>query len=388
MTSKYGAAQDTISSLKHAFDKLKKESGKSADFSYPELELEQEMLGENSRLQSQLLEAEDQISALEIENTRVRKAMKNQAGLIGEQGFKFLGMDSESLVLVNEFASNLREGKMELPLNDRSVNLLKENKKLKDDQKSMSLRVERYEREISGSIGPSQILEGSGSGSVAILPQISGLNKIQEAELFGLRNDVQKLLNEKDTLHHRMTSMQAELMYTLRTKSDDKNNQNNQNNNEIAIALAQANESLMKELFELRAQSAPQRRGSGSLSDIELPPGSGLSNQYFNQSQTQNQFQNQTQGLYSGGIAGGPGGNGPGTGSGTGSRFNSRLPPAGGRRSGLQLNTTANTLRVGDQHSDVMYTPGTYVLYCTTLHFTFIDTTDESTHCSLANRST
>ena len=129
-----------------------------------------------------------------------------------------------------------------------------------------------------------------------------------------MRNDVQKLLNEKDTLHHRMTSMQAELMYTLRTKSDDKNNQNNQNNNEIAIALAQANESLMKELFELRAQSAPLRRGSGSLSDIELPPGSGLSNQYFNQSQTQNQFQNQTQGLYSGGIAGGPGGNGPGTG--------------------------------------------------------------------------
>jgi hypothetical protein len=29
---------------------------------------------------------------------------------------------------VNEFATNLREGKVELPLDDRSANLLKENK--------------------------------------------------------------------------------------------------------------------------------------------------------------------------------------------------------------------------------------------------------------------
>jgi hypothetical protein len=66
--------------------------------------------------------------------------MKNQAGSIGEQGFKFAGMNSEMLVIVNDFATNLREGKMDLPLHDRSVELLKENKRLKEEQREMNLR--------------------------------------------------------------------------------------------------------------------------------------------------------------------------------------------------------------------------------------------------------
>jgi hypothetical protein len=48
------------------------------------------------------------------------------------------------------------------------------------------------------------------------------MSKIQEAELFGLRNDVQKLLNENETLHSRMTTMQGELMYMLKIKIDGK----------------------------------------------------------------------------------------------------------------------------------------------------------------------
>ena len=43
MTSKYGAAQDSLSVLKYAFDKLKKEAGKPSNFMYPEVEVEQEM---------------------------------------------------------------------------------------------------------------------------------------------------------------------------------------------------------------------------------------------------------------------------------------------------------------------------------------------------------
>ena len=34
---------------------------------------------------------------------------------------------------MNEFAYNLRQGSVDLPLNDRSTELLKENKKLKED---------------------------------------------------------------------------------------------------------------------------------------------------------------------------------------------------------------------------------------------------------------
>jgi hypothetical protein len=76
---------------------------------------------------------------------------------------------------VNEFATNLREGKVELPLDDRSANLLKENKwpsltplppplwqdnrKLREDIRVLSLKNERYELEISGGGGAGQISE-------------------------------------------------------------------------------------------------------------------------------------------------------------------------------------------------------------------------------------
>ena len=74
-------------------------------------------------------------------------------------------MGSDKLLLVNEFATNLREGKVDLPLNDRSVELLRENKRLKEEEKAMKLCIERYEREISGSIGTAQMALESGPGS-------------------------------------------------------------------------------------------------------------------------------------------------------------------------------------------------------------------------------
>ena len=352
MTSKYGAAQDSIGTLKHAFDKLKKESGKPPDFMYPEFELEQEMLGENARLQSQLLEAEDQISALELENTRVRKAMKNQAGNIGEQGFKFQGMDSESLVIVNEFASNLREGKLDLPLTDRSVILLKENRKLKDEQKATSLRLERYERELSGIVGPGSIpIEGSSSSSVATQPQSQGgvgMSRIQEAELFGLRNDVQKLLSENDSLHGRMTSMQAELMYMMRMKMQDKEDSSESNNNKdneyIASALMAANESLMRELIDLKAANRDTpRKNITSMGDAEFPQ----NQQGSSSSGPQGSFQNNN---HQSSPLGGPGG--------TGLKYNSRLPPAGGRKPSTSTANFAGTPRSLDNQSEFMSTPG------------------------------
>lgn len=66
---------------------------------------------------------------------------------------------------MNEFATNLREGKLELPLDDRSAMLLKENKlvpplflqtclrKLREDIKVLTLKNERYEIELSGGGG-------------------------------------------------------------------------------------------------------------------------------------------------------------------------------------------------------------------------------------------
>lgn len=87
-----------------------------------------------ARLRAQVTELEQQVTALENENMKVRKALQNQAARylriyewcsahevlrqfflsVGEQGFKFAGMSAEMLMKVNEFASNLRDGVIEL----------------------------------------------------------------------------------------------------------------------------------------------------------------------------------------------------------------------------------------------------------------------------------
>lgn len=345
MTVKFGSAQDSIGRLKQAFDRLKKETGKPANFMYPEDELEQEMYGENARLQSQLLEAEDQISALELDNTRVRKAMKNQAGLIGEQGFKFQGMNSAMLVTVNEFASNIREGKVDLPLNDRSAELLKENRRLRDEQKAMNLRIERYEREISGAIGPSQSVVESGPGSTPGSGAKGGsggtvvsMSKVQEAELFGLRNDVKKLLAENTSVHGRMNIMQSELMVALKARGDDKGD----GSDSIASALLAANESLMRELMDARSMAADRFTPRlDSLSEIEGQParGQGLGQ---GQGQGQGGYQSQAQ-LHLEGTGGG--------------RYPSKLPPAGSRRTSFFAGGPPR----GDLQQDSLFTPGTIV---------------------------
>jgi hypothetical protein len=345
MTSKYGAAQDSIGVLKYAFDKLKKEAGKPANFMYPEVELEQEMYGENARLQSQLLEAEDQIGTLELENTRVRKAMKNQAGMIGEQGFKFQGMSSDMLLQVNEFATNLREGKVDLPLNDRSAELLKENKRLKDEEKAMKLRIERYEREISGSIGINPMGLELGPGSAG-MDSGAGLSKVQEAELHGLRNDVQKLLNENNSIHNSMIIMQEEFMQAMKSKIDEQSAAQalaqeqgavagqGQGQDGLASALLVANESLMKQLIEAREvaqQSAPALNSSNTAGNMTSTP--------------------RTQESRAPGVGAVFQAN---EGPFVGGKSNARLPPAGGRKPSFL--GTPRGLAYPDN-----FTPGTYM---------------------------
>ena len=104
------------------------------------------------------------MSALEEDSIRLRRALKNQAGAVGEQGFKFAGMSPDLLVKVstynssivprkvfmvscctqvNEFASALRDGLIELPVDDRSAQLLKENKQLKDDARVLEMKISR-----------------------------------------------------------------------------------------------------------------------------------------------------------------------------------------------------------------------------------------------------
>jgi chromosome segregation ATPase len=202
--NKLSMVMDANGVLTQAFERLKREAGKPADFFYPEYSLQNEVLSANASLQSQLQELEEQVVSLEHENTRIRSAMKNQAASIGEQGFKYAGMTPDMLLQVNDFAANLREGKLELPLNDRSQALLKENRSLKADMETLKLRLERYERELGGAV----FTPGAGAA-----PGPSGSHKAGEGS--ALQGDMQRLADENSALHAKMNALQSDLSQLL-----------------------------------------------------------------------------------------------------------------------------------------------------------------------------
>lgn len=255
---------DKVNLIEKAFEKLCIESGKPADFMYPQYELEDEIVGDYARMKAQINELEEQIGALETDNTRLRKALKNQAGSIGEQGFKYAGMSPDMLIKVNEFAANLRDGNLTLPIDDRSSELLKANKRLRDEIRGLNLQVERYERELGG---------GLSNTNNSIVTQ-GATAKVQETELFGLREDMRRLAKENAELHNRFTTMQAEMMLAIRShlsggdisaRSEGKSGKAERketnlsslaNTDDIAAILLANNDLLMRELQELKATSA------------------------------------------------------------------------------------------------------------------------------------
>ena len=135
---------DTVESkslLETAFYKLKIEAGKPEDFEYSKQALQAEMRGETAKLRLQVHELEEQINSLEDDSVKLRKALKNQAATFGENGFKYAGMSPEQLLKVNEFASNLRDGRVELPLDNRSAQLLKDGRQLREDLRLAQLKI-------------------------------------------------------------------------------------------------------------------------------------------------------------------------------------------------------------------------------------------------------
>ena len=267
MTSKLGMLMDMNGIYMQAFERLKKDCGKDSEFMYPEYELQEELKGEKAMLKAQVAEMDEQINSLEEESVRLRKALKNQAGVIGEKGFKYAGMTAEQLMRVNEFANNLKDGIVELPITDRSSELLKENRYLRDEIKTLNIKIEGFERELGVTVGggssqrqQQQLMELIQSAGILNANQSNngnGLNKKQESELFGLREDVQRLLHENADLHNRIVHMQSEIMVLLRSKpiaaeSTSSGGTSVVSQNDITAVLLANNEALMKEVQELR----------------------------------------------------------------------------------------------------------------------------------------
>lgn len=62
---------DSNSILSHAFDKLKAECGKDPSFSYPDMQIRNEVQSLTASLKAQVAELEQQVAVLESENMKV-----------------------------------------------------------------------------------------------------------------------------------------------------------------------------------------------------------------------------------------------------------------------------------------------------------------------------
>ena len=253
-TNKLGMAVDMNNILSQSFDRLKLECGKSPDFFYPEYDIQKEFLSENNRLKAEAKISEEQISSLEEDCIRLRKTLKNHAGTYSEQGFKYSGMTAEQLTMVNEFASNLRHGSVELPLNDRSNELLKENKKLREDFSVFQIKIERYEREF-GTLNSNNNNNNNEMDSSA------------NFELIGLRNDVQRLVQENRELQDRVMEMKNDLNISF-NNNDSKLLYHNKHPNNINRSGGTSSNGNLHQPYTTRGQQFVQ----SNILQLNLPP--------------------------------------------------------------------------------------------------------------------
>jgi hypothetical protein len=78
-----------------------------------------------------------------VERTKLLTQLRERAVEIGEHGIRFLGMDPQQLSLVLEFASNIKNGTTDLPLNDRSKELMSQIAALKSESEVDKVTIER-----------------------------------------------------------------------------------------------------------------------------------------------------------------------------------------------------------------------------------------------------
>lgn len=202
MNAKISLLMDANGILSQAFDKLRHEAGKDPSFMYSEFQLKEEMLNDKVKLSAQVKELEAQVDSLESDNIRLRKALKDNAGSLGEKSL-----------------DQLRDSTIDSIVASRSTDLLIANKRLKDDIKLLTLQLQHYERDSANPTAMDAITKGAEENEY-------------KREIMILREELNKLfkyLRVKAAAHY-----------------DEDVTEN------ISALLLAHNEALMKEIEELR----------------------------------------------------------------------------------------------------------------------------------------
>ena len=127
MTTNAGAQWDRYDSLLEITHRMALQLGHPPDtdvFSiFPMDDVRASVASTWERLRAANSELGRQNEALEEQRVKLLHQLRVQAAQTGEEGLRHYGLTAEQMAAVNEFAENLRNGLMELPLTDRSMEL-------------------------------------------------------------------------------------------------------------------------------------------------------------------------------------------------------------------------------------------------------------------------
>ncbi len=148
LKQKYAKQKERCLVLTKACDMLKEKANLGPDYSFDEEEINTAIKCEENALRGENSELSRQLQRVETERNELLSQLRQRAVEIGQKGVKFLGMESAQVAQVIEFANNLRQGTVELPLNDRSADLLNQLSSIKAEKEVDKVTIERLEREL------------------------------------------------------------------------------------------------------------------------------------------------------------------------------------------------------------------------------------------------
>jgi hypothetical protein len=133
---------------------------------YPDTaELKSAIASSVERMRSANVELSRQNDALEEQRAKLLRQLRVHAENTGDKALRYYGLAPEQLFLVNEFAENLRNGTVEIPVNDRTLELLETVRALRGSVKDLEEQL--YLARASGAVAGRDGSQGSGTGSGA-----------------------------------------------------------------------------------------------------------------------------------------------------------------------------------------------------------------------------
>lgn len=161
-------------------------------------ELNQIMRIEENGLRSQNQELLQQVETLEEDRNLLLKRLRDNAAIMGEDGVRYFGLSSSKMLQLIEFASNLKDDKVRLPMDHRSIELSAELSSLKVIRQSDLITIERLEREIE----VLKTMKGDESNMESELSRLRTVLEDIQAQNKYLREQGETLTNAKVEFSH------------------------------------------------------------------------------------------------------------------------------------------------------------------------------------------